>query len=543
MTSAYAAESNRRNAQKSSGPKSQAGKERSRWNALDHGATARLAALPGEDGDDLERQRDQWMASRTTDDPIELALLERAFETWRQLGRTLRAQQGRLALQMREADQVERQRARDAAIALADRLFRDRHGLHQTHPNRQPSGPHPPLSGHGTPGDPDEPARLVLQLESTAAGCRWLLDRWKELAQILESGDCWRSPNRFRAIRLLGKQPLDAMVDFSVRTIFLACHVISPVSKSPFDDLIREVKEDWAPPHPVILNALDVLTIKPLIPQDPAEERQILESLVDRAMTGLPALLSEHEARDDVNRAGLADHDAFDRDHQGEVTRRYEMSGDRAFHSARVQLRLFRKDARSPGCGKPGWDGETEREKGSIRHAELELAHLQRTVAEMGSDVAAAPAPMPLDVEFETASSNGPNLRNEPDAASIDRDDSATDTGNHAEPGTPDSQTPRNEPDAASIDRDELASETGNHADPGTRDGHTSRNEPVAGSSDRDDLAGRSVSSAPAVVTQWPRDRRRPCTPCVPMPLGNKRRLADCVAVRPRAPTASAPPS
>ena len=43
-------EANRRNAQKSCGPKSDEGKSRSRFNALKHGMTAQTVLLPGDDG-------------------------------------------------------------------------------------------------------------------------------------------------------------------------------------------------------------------------------------------------------------------------------------------------------------------------------------------------------------------------------------------------------------------------------------------------------------------------------------------------------------
>src|SRR5437764_459418 len=43
------AEINRRNAQSSTGPKTPEGKERSKFNALKHGLTAKTLVLPGED--------------------------------------------------------------------------------------------------------------------------------------------------------------------------------------------------------------------------------------------------------------------------------------------------------------------------------------------------------------------------------------------------------------------------------------------------------------------------------------------------------------
>ena len=50
------AESNRRNAQKSTGPRTAAGTARSRFNALKHGMTARAPLLPEEDASELAAQ-------------------------------------------------------------------------------------------------------------------------------------------------------------------------------------------------------------------------------------------------------------------------------------------------------------------------------------------------------------------------------------------------------------------------------------------------------------------------------------------------------
>ena len=221
------------------------------------------------------------------------------------------------------------------------------------------------------PGDPDQPARLVLRLESTAAGCRWLLARWNELAEILEAGNCWPSPDRFRAIRLLGKQPLDATVDRDVLRIFLACHVLCPGSKSPFQDLLREVGERPGDPDPILRPVLKQLTIEPYTPKDSAEARQVLAGVVDRAASRLRILLADREAREHETAAGGADRHAFDLGHDGELMRRYEMGCDRAFHRALEQLRLLGKDAPARGRDTRTAAGETERVDGVSRTTEL----------------------------------------------------------------------------------------------------------------------------------------------------------------------------
>ncbi len=95
----------------------------------------------------------------------------------------------------------------------------------------------PRTSCSGIANGPDNPVRLIKQLESTAVGCDWLLARWAELQARLEPGQSWQSPDKLKAIRLLGKQPLDAADDADVASIFIACHVIDPQYPSAFYEI------------------------------------------------------------------------------------------------------------------------------------------------------------------------------------------------------------------------------------------------------------------------------------------------------------------
>ena len=58
--SAAKIEANRRNCLKSTGPRTSAGKDRSRLNAVKHGARAETLVLPGEDPQALEERREAW---------------------------------------------------------------------------------------------------------------------------------------------------------------------------------------------------------------------------------------------------------------------------------------------------------------------------------------------------------------------------------------------------------------------------------------------------------------------------------------------------
>src|SRR4051812_38115947 len=62
MATSKQIEANRRNSQKSTGPRTAEGKARTRSNALRHGLLARQALLPGEDGAGLQEIETQLLA-------------------------------------------------------------------------------------------------------------------------------------------------------------------------------------------------------------------------------------------------------------------------------------------------------------------------------------------------------------------------------------------------------------------------------------------------------------------------------------------------
>ena len=90
MATARQRRANRRNAQRSTGPKSAQGKARAGMNALRHGLRAEIPVLPGEDAGELERLRLETLEKLDPDGALETALAERAaMLTWR-LARTRR---------------------------------------------------------------------------------------------------------------------------------------------------------------------------------------------------------------------------------------------------------------------------------------------------------------------------------------------------------------------------------------------------------------------------------------------------------------------
>jgi hypothetical protein len=75
---------NRANAQHSTGPRSDAGKQRSALNALTHGLTARTAVLPSEDPAAYQQHRRQFLAEYRPATPTETQLVHELADTaWR----------------------------------------------------------------------------------------------------------------------------------------------------------------------------------------------------------------------------------------------------------------------------------------------------------------------------------------------------------------------------------------------------------------------------------------------------------------------------
>jgi hypothetical protein len=92
MTSEKQIEANRRNALKSSGPKTEEGKAKSRMNALRHGLTAEQAVLPHENEDDYEKLREGMLESYAPEDSAEIALVEELVSAYWRLMRLHRVE-------------------------------------------------------------------------------------------------------------------------------------------------------------------------------------------------------------------------------------------------------------------------------------------------------------------------------------------------------------------------------------------------------------------------------------------------------------------
>jgi hypothetical protein len=355
MTTPERAEINRRNAQKSTGPKTAEGKDRSRFNAVKHGMAAKTLVLPGEDPEAFQMRIEAWSADLQPQDDVEQYLVDRAAAVSWQLDRADRADTARLADLIRTAPAEEALRQQDEVLALGRRLFWDRRGpteLYPHFPRRDQllADRTPRTSSSGLVDDPDDPARLVLQLESTAAGCQWMLDRWDELRALLDQGLPWQSPDKLKAIRLLGHQPMDAADAPEVSTIFLASGMLDPRDEDvdTFDELWKELLSGH---EDIFRRRLEDRNVYDRLPGTEAEARAMLLGIVDKATSRLKTRVAAHRVRAEADAMEQADRLSFDASMEGERLRRYQMSCNRALFRTLDMLLKLRRSA-SSGSGK-----------------------------------------------------------------------------------------------------------------------------------------------------------------------------------------------
>jgi hypothetical protein len=344
------AEANRRNAAKSTGPRTPEGKLRSRHNAVKHGETARSGLLPGEDADEFGALQEMMVGRLKPRNDAELILVERiAGDIWMS-DRAAQSAGRRLAERLRHEPLEQTNMEMDEAIALGARLL------------WQPSFPlpftkrfqigdltEPPCSENAI--HPHHPARLRLRLERTVSGCDWLLERWGDLWQRLHVSGLWLSTDAFNMVRLMGKHAINMADDLDVAGVFLATLTLQGAPRDPreresFDwkhAMIRtlvtyDTDQDHGDADMVTKHCepfarrLAELPLAALAPRDDQEARGFLTALIKRELERISEIRATLQAIADVDLAEAPTRLAFETGHEGEKHRRYTLANERVLN-------------------------------------------------------------------------------------------------------------------------------------------------------------------------------------------------------------------
>ncbi|APW59860.1 hypothetical protein [Paludisphaera borealis] len=324
-------QANRANAKRSSGPKTDDGKARSRLNALKHGlrATTVNFVLPHEDPAELESKIQEWIDDYQPTNAIERELVSRAARISWSLDRAERYETALLAKQVRKA--MLRSRAKRVAKVcdLGRKLFymAGKRLL--------------PISG---PAWTDDPSAFVARLEETPEGAQWLLDRWVEMRCLIISNENWTFLDQFRFVRLLGKQPLAAIDDPELNEIFLAWETIEDHWGTRFWLQMQEL----TPYEDPAFSAWRVW--REIVPRPESAEAgvEFLRSIAEREIERLQDLIVDLEEIEGDDAVELAEQASFSASDAAERLRRFQTARTRELLRTIDLLAKLRKAETQP---------------------------------------------------------------------------------------------------------------------------------------------------------------------------------------------------
>ena len=188
----------------------------------------------------------------------------------------------------------------------------------------------PPTSFSGQVDDPNHPHLLVKDLETSAKGCQALLDEWTVLRGRLENGLPWQPQDRFAAVRMLGKHPVDAALDQRVRLIYRATFALNPLGKKdPYEDL----KSDMVTiDYDNFVKRIQSRWPQELFTNDFEKAKAMLLDLIARVVERLEGIRDAHLAHAEEVAAKTARRLAIDTTTEGDRLARYEMQCHRRFY-------------------------------------------------------------------------------------------------------------------------------------------------------------------------------------------------------------------
>ena len=327
-------EVNRKNSQKSTGPRTEAGKARSKLNGLKHGLRAATLVLPGEDPEALEHRRDAWTEELDPRTDLERYFVRSAVEASWRLDRARRAETAAVARRV------------TAAGAKADR----KDALEVEHN----------LKFLGL-----WPERNLRTLRGSARGCRAMLERWRDLVAALERTGSWLDSERRWALALAGMKPHRWHEDAAVLrlvTLDLATQVDGCTPDETRSFVAARLTHDEASmnvtPYEFEVRVEAILAGLP----DPAEARAELLAWAREWIVELEAHLEEVEVSERRDRELAIEEAMFDSRKSGTARLRAEMAQYRVLRTSLQEVRRLQCER-----GEAEDSGATDLAAGSAR--------------------------------------------------------------------------------------------------------------------------------------------------------------------------------
>ena len=337
MATAAQIEANRRNAQKSTGPKTERGKDHAKLNAIKHGLTARtiMPVLPQEDPKELEDRTQQAIAAMKPRDPLEHDLVCRAVRLSGELDCAERVATAHLAHRVRMD-------ARSGTDTVSAEELSRVHDLGSKLFFQAGIGP-----GYSDSIADDYPAVIVRRLEESAEGCRWMLARWAELRNVLDRKAAWSDPEIIRFLGLLGKRGIEAHFDPELNSLF---HAFDALGHRVGHKFWKDRRDGLPLGYKGGFQFVPYREIAPP-PSDETEALSLIRSVIERHVGRLEELLAEHEGIEADEAAERYDRAALDCSPAFERHRRYQSARHRELMRTLETLRRMRNSECGTGNG------------------------------------------------------------------------------------------------------------------------------------------------------------------------------------------------
>src|SRR3954470_22299673 len=308
LSKAERARINRDNARKSTGPRTEVGKRSASMNSFKHGLCAKSIALPTEDAALLQEKLAWWNDHYQPETPGECELIAMAVSASVQRDRSRRYLTAALTEQVLSAEKHWDEACEDEVLALVKLLD-------------------------------EEPGAAVARLRRTGHGCRWLIARWRGLAERLDApeseGGGWGPADCLEAIRLQGQfadpEHLDGSPEASATRhyfeVLFPDSVLGGYAGGPVD--IRDILKSpgWGKPKGAGPDPEEVAR--------QAEARRWLSATIARQLHDLEAWEAiVREAFDAPSRALAKERALLLEGPAGSNWQRYERMHELAFHRA-----------------------------------------------------------------------------------------------------------------------------------------------------------------------------------------------------------------
>ena len=302
---------NRKNARNSTGPKSEAGKARSRYNSTKHGMRSEVLPLPNEDPAIALERAFCWNDFYQPQSPAAQHLVNECVRATLLSDRVAHFHDHQLANQVRHAKSNWEQEQDDETQQ------------------------HLALMEH-------EPARAVRLLKRTHYGCTTLLMRWEALKKQFEMAGHWEPSEADEAMRMVGCVPeldqLQASVDG-----FLIC-VMNALSTEPRN--VSRILEICAPKNvPPVLKTMIDEERRPNL----ATARDWVRAVFNKELEDIRTLGKQWQERDFAARREAVDRATILTDETtARLFLRYHSESRNAFHRAYGNLiKTLERDATS----------------------------------------------------------------------------------------------------------------------------------------------------------------------------------------------------